>query len=121
MRKYKPARHVSICGWLSARKDNTEGRFVQVGNSLLLSPSFQALSPNAQHLYLCMAMESAGCREFRFPLASAIKYGFSESTFRRSVRELVSNRFITLKSSGRLTREPNDYEFCFDWKLYNVP
>ena len=54
----------TIKPWLSARLDCKEGRFVQVGNSLLLSKEFQALTAGARFLYLCMTMESAGKREF---------------------------------------------------------
>ena len=65
-RKSRPA----ILPWLSARADNTEKRFIQPGNSLLLSPAFQSLSPGSRYLYLCMAMESGGRRRFLFPLAA---------------------------------------------------
>ena len=44
----------TIKPWLSARLDCKEGRFVQVGNSLLLSKEFQALTAGARFLYLCI-------------------------------------------------------------------
>ena len=43
-----------IPAWLSAKRDNQEGRFIQVGNSLLLSEKYQSLTPGARHLYLCI-------------------------------------------------------------------
>jgi hypothetical protein len=60
-----------ITAWMSAKADNKEKRFIQVGNSLLLSKEFQKLGVGARCLYMCMAMESAGKRGFEFPLSSA--------------------------------------------------
>ena len=54
----------TIVPWLSARPDNREKRFIQVGDSLLFSDAFQELRVGAKHLYLCMAMESGGKRDF---------------------------------------------------------
>ena len=50
----------TVLPWLTARSDGKEGRFIQVGNSLLLDKRVQKLSGNALRLYLCMAMESGG-------------------------------------------------------------
>ncbi len=86
------------------------------GNSLLLSPMFHALHDGAKNLYLCMAMESGGRREFTFPASSAKKYGIPQSSFDRYKRELIVKGFIRVLYSGRLTREKSAYEFCFDWK-----
>lgn len=55
----------TIKPWLSARLDCKEGRFIQVGNSLLLSKEFQALTAGARFLYLCMTMESGGRERLR--------------------------------------------------------
>ena len=60
-----------ITAWMSAKADNKEKRFIQVGNSLLLSKEFQKLGVGARCLYMCMAMESAGKRGFEFPLSAA--------------------------------------------------
>ena len=102
--------------WLSARLDDFEKRFIQVGDTLLFNRTFQSLKANTKHLYFCMAMESAGHREFKFTLHTAKKYGFSPSTFRRCVKELVDNRFIEYQS-GANTRTANRYRFTFEWKL----
>lgn len=55
-RKHGP----TIVPALSAKVDNKEKRFIQVGNSLLLSKQFHALSTGSRFLYFCMAMESGG-------------------------------------------------------------
>lgn len=110
----------TLAAWLSARLDCREGRFVQVGNSLLLSEQFQALSAGAKHTYLCMAMESAGKREFVFPRAAAQKYGIASMSLRRQVDELVKSGFITVRS-GACVRAPNLYTFSFDWKAKREP
>lgn len=110
----------TLAAWLSARLDCKEGRFVQVGNSLLLSEQFQALSAGARHTYLCMAMESGGKREFVFPLAAAKKYGIGHMSLRRWVDELVKGGFITVRS-GACVRAPNIYTFSFDWKSKREP
>ena len=106
---------VTIKSWMSARSDCKEGRFIQVGNSLLLSPRFQGLSPGARFLYLCMAMESGGKRDFTFPLSSAKKYGIAKNSFSRYIKELRDNGFIVVQSMANL-RKPNEYAFSFTWK-----
>ena len=66
--------------------------------------------------YLAMGLEAGGHSGFIFPLGAARKYGISESSFNRYVKELAQKKFIALVSSGRTTREPNQYKFSFDWK-----
>lgn len=113
MAKHKKS---TIAPWLSARADNREGRFIQVGNSLLLGRDFQSLSAGARFLYFCMAMESGGRREFLFPESSAKKYGIPSSSFRRYIRELSSRGFLHVSSMKNL-RQPNRYAFSYDWKI----
>ena len=124
MPRRKPAQHCTILPWLSRRRDNTEGRFIQVGNSLLLSKKdrdgeetnpYVRLSAGAKYLYLCMAMEAAGQRSFEFTRVTAEKYGICNSNLRRNVAELIEAGFIKC-NSGKNVRLPNEYEFCFDWK-----
>lgn len=119
MPKRKAAQSCAILPWLSAKVDNREGRFLQIGNSLLLSKKFQELSSGAQMVYLAMALEAGGHPGFIFPLGAARKYGVSESSFSRYVKELIQKEFITLVASGRTTREPNQYKFTFGWKGIN--
>jgi len=105
--------------WLSARPDNKEGRFLMIGNSFLLSKSVQELSPGARFMYLSMAMESAGKREFTFSRSTAQKFGISETTAARYIKELSSSGFIEVVSCGRYARVPNVYRFSLKWKGIN--
>jgi hypothetical protein len=70
--------------------------------------------------YLCMTLQSAGKREFQFPNATARKYGISDKSFRRYVRELEAGGFLTI-NSGKITREPNIYSFSLEWKQNRPP
>lgn len=110
----------TLLAWLSARPDCKDGRFVQVGNSLLLSEQFQTLSAGARFTYFAMCMESGGKREFVFPLAAAKKYGIASMSLRRQIDELVNSGFITVRS-GACVRAPNIYSFSFDWKSKSEP
>lgn len=105
----------AIKPWLSARPDCKEGRFIQVGNSLLLSEKFQALTAGARFLYLCMTMESGGKREFIFPVSAAKKYGIPKNSLTRQLAELQEKGFISVQSMANL-RQPNEYSFCLEWR-----
>ena len=109
-----------ITAWMSAKADNKEKRFIQVGNSLLLSKEFHKLGVGARCLYMCMAMESAGKRGFEFPLSAAKKYGFGNSTLRRYIAELEEAKFITVNSMKNM-RRPNEYAFSLEWKGIQPP
>ncbi|MBE7002857.1 MAG: hypothetical protein E7425_01050 [Ruminococcaceae bacterium] len=116
MARKKAAERCAVPPWASAKADNREKRFVLIGNSLFFSEAFQALSAGAKHVYLCMALECGGRRDFVFPHAAAKKYGIPARSFDRYVAELEKAGFLT-KSSGQNTRTPNEYQFCFSWKL----
>ena len=105
----------TIKPWLSARSDCKEGRFIQCGNSLLLSPKYHQLTAGAQMLYLCMCMESGGRKDFVFPLSAAKKYGISKNSLTRHIAELKKLGFIEVQSMKNL-RLPNEYSFSFFWK-----
>ena len=120
----RAAQNAAILPWMSAKGDCKEGRFLQVGNSLLLSHrdsdgsdtnAFTQLSVGERYLYLCLAMESGGRREFKFPLKSAKKYGLSNATFRRHLEVLIDKGFIERTSMKNL-RQPNKYSFTTSWK-----
>lgn len=89
MGRGKAAVHCNIRPWLSAKADCKEGRFIQIGNSLLLSEQMGKLKPGARYLYLCMTMEAGGKREFTFPASSAEKYHIPPSSFDRFKAELI--------------------------------
>jgi len=62
-----------------------------------------------------MTLEAKGRKQFEFPLSVAKRYGVSNSTLRRSVKELENAGFIK-RVSGKTTRTPTDYEFDRSWK-----
>lgn len=105
-RKHGP----TIVPALSAKVDNKEKRFIQVGNSLLLSKQFHALSTGSRFLYFCMAMESDGRKNFILSQKDAKSTG-SRLPACGSINELKAARFIRVYSE-KPTREPNRYEFC---------
>ena len=107
--------HSGLLPWLSAKPDGKEKRFIQIGNTLLLSKEFQALGSGAQRLYFAMAMESGGKRQFIFPQSAAKKYGITPSSLRRHVKELEQAGFLAVLSLQNL-RLPNEYEFSLRWK-----
>ncbi len=119
MPRRKAAQHVPIKPWLSAKQDNREGRFIQIGNSLLLSKEFQSLNGTAKHLYFCMAMEAGLYNQVKFTHSAAKKYGISSTSFERAVKELIEGQYIELVTDGSGYRPqfaPNVYRFVFDWK-----
>ncbi|WP_297243575.1 hypothetical protein [uncultured Flavonifractor sp.] len=116
MPRRKAAPSCAIPFWMSAKQDCREGRFIQLGNSLLLSPDFHELSTGARYLYLCAAMEAGGRRNFTFPQSAATKYGVNPRSMRRYLQELISAGFIEVESSGRWTRESNRYLFSMRWR-----
>lgn len=106
----------SAKGWLSADAHGDEKSFVVVGSSLITSKQFQALSTGARAVYLAMANECKGQRDFAFPQAVAVKkYGIAARSLWRYVEELMKAGWITTQS-GATTRQPNLYSFSFAWK-----
>lgn len=91
--------------WLSARPDNKEGRFLMIGNSLLLSKKFQDLSAGSRFLYMAMSLEAGGKREFQFSRSSIKKFGVAETSFSRYLKELIDGKYIEVVFSGRHSHE----------------
>jgi hypothetical protein len=120
MPRRKAAQNCNIRPWLSASADCKEKIFTMIGNSLLLSETFQKLTPGAKMLYITMTLQSAGRRDFEFPNATAHRYGFADKSFRRYVAELAAAGFITVVS-GRTVRQPNLYSFSLEWKQRRPP
>lgn len=100
--------------WLSYTNATNEP-FTQFGVSLPQSEPFQRLSNPSKLVYLYMALEAKGNKQFEFPLSVAKKYGVSNSTLRRSVEELKGAGFIQ-SVSGKSSRTPTSYEFSKSWK-----
>lgn len=116
--------HTSMLPWLTAKPPGeTEKRFIQIGNSLLLDPTFRSLSRGAQMLYLCMALESGGKSIFQLSKGAAKrKYGCAPTSFDRYRRELEVNGFVRIiESETRGQYEANTYAFTDTWKQRGPP
>lgn len=103
-------------------KDGTSagGRFIQIGNSLLLSKRFQALSPLARYVYLALAMEAGGKDVVSLSHSQAGKYGIKPSGYDNAIRQLKVGGFIRLDDGlGRL--ETNRFRFVRDWQQRAPP
>jgi len=92
-----------------------DGRFLQIGNSLLFADQVKQLPGEALRLYMAMMNEAAGHKQFEFTQARAKQYGMSTTAFHKNVKLLEQRKFIKI-DSGWNTRTPNRYEFIFDWK-----
>jgi len=112
-KKPKAAAQVVIKPWLSARMDSTENRFIQCGNTLLLSKAFQSLRANSQTLYFCMAMESGGRRQYEFTNRTEKKYGIQHATAARSKKELIEKGFIEIAEKNYKLI----FAFSNEWKV----
>jgi len=86
----------------------------------MLASQFQTLSSGARVLYLCMALESGGNRDFLFPQSAAKKYGISPRSLWRYVTELEKAGFIE-RVSLKTLRAPNEYRFSLVWKEARPP
>ena len=93
---------------------------MQVGNSFLLAFGGKhpiKLSPGARWMYVCMAMESGGKREFVFTHGAGKKYGISGTSYDRRVKELESSGFIErVMDDGLAQWAPCTYRFTLGWK-----
>ena len=117
MPRRKAAQNVLIKPWLSTRQDCREGRFIQVGNSLLLNKRVQSLSAGAFRLYLGMCMESGGVQHFTFTHGDGRKYGVPNSSYDRYILELVEVGLVERVMDENLSRfKPNEFRFIFTWK-----
>lgn len=106
-----------IEGWLCYKNDNPVGQtYIRLTSDLLQSDRFRALNPLTQLVYLNMCAVAAGKIEFIFPQAR-YKGLCSKGGFAKAEAELIERGFIKKIESGRFTRTPNKYRFCFDWKL----
>lgn len=96
-RKKRFSGETGLKPWLMNKtpSSKTNGRFIQVGNSLLMNKHFQALSTGAKYLYFCMAMEAGAKNNFAFSKGvAARKYGIASTSFERHRKELENAGFI---------------------------
>lgn len=89
MPRKKAAQNCIIVPWLSARQDCKEGRFLQLGNSMLFSPVIQSLSGNTLFFYLALSMEAGGRPYVVFSHGVAWKkYHIAPTTYDRAKKSL---------------------------------
>ena len=121
MAKRKRGTH-SLLPWLSAKPDNKDGRYIQVGNSFHLDKKVHALGHTARLLYECMCQEAGGKREVTFTRGTAKKFGFPKATFERNVQRLIDGGFVELKETAERSQySPNIYRFSLGWKTIPAP
>ena len=119
MPKQRGAQNCSILPWMSAHPDNREGRFLQIGNSLLCGEGsrFKTLTSGAQMIYLCMAMEAGEQQEVTFSCSTAQKYGIGKNVLPRAIKELIQAGFIEIADNLSYKQfKPTVYRFIIDWK-----
>lgn len=119
MSRRRAAPNVEIKPWLSAKQECREGRFIQVGNSLLCGKdsTFKELTSGAQVLYFCLAMESGGKNSVAFSRTTAEKYGIGKNPFARQIKELIEHGFIEIDIEGSYAQfKPTVYRFVYGWK-----
>lgn len=83
--------------------------------SLHRHKAFRNMRFSSRELYSC-ACAVATERQFHLTKVEAEEFGFNEMTFRRAIKELISNGFIRVVRSGKTTRTANIYEFIDEWK-----
>ncbi len=117
MARHKTAKNVALKPWLSGNVDCRDGRFIQVGNSLLLSDAFRSLDGNAQKTYFALCMESGGKPTAELSRARAKKYGLAPATFTRAIRTLKESGFISCSfEDNPFKYKSNVYRFTWEWK-----
>ena len=122
MPKHRAAKNVPLKAWLSANADCRDGRFIQIGNSLLLSKSFQSLTASSQLAYLALCMEAGGRSTVKLSHSGAKKYGLSSTTFDRCMKQLREKGFVDmLEDDNRAQFATNVYRFSSRWKGKPAP
>lgn len=105
--------------------------FLQIGQSVFTHPKFTRLKLSSQLVYERMvfayqiaradSMKKAKGNQrdiitFPFPERDFKKYGFSSTTARAAINELIEAGFIVRKESGKYTRTDNKYQMVNLWK-----
>ena len=87
----------------------------------MTQPQFTRLSIGARCLYLICVAKSTGNGDLEMSRTSAEKYGISESSFQRYMRELKRAKFIHLAEIGGYGQVPNRYKVVLDWCISGLP
>ena len=117
MGRRKAAENCTILPWVSAKADNKEKKFLQIGVTLFENEAFQSLTPPQKIVYLAMCLDAGGSREFTFSKERFSHFGIPPSTARDAIEVLIQKGFITREFSGKLAHTKSLFRFSLDWKL----
>jgi len=101
--------------WETTKKDGLERRYIRMGDTQMLHPSFQNLSHIARSVYIYMKLESGGKQIFEYPY-SKYKKIVSKQGFQDAVKVLVESGFIEIVEKNGNLRKPNIYRFSPRWQ-----
>jgi len=101
--------------WETTKKDGLERRYIRMGDTRMLHPSFQNLSHIARSVYIYMKLESGGKQIFEYPY-SKYKKIVSKQGFQDAVKVLVESGFIEIVEKNGNLRKPNIYRFSPRWQ-----
>ena len=97
---------------------------VELYADLLQDPAFAGLTGSAYKTYIGMMKERGQQSEnfaFAFPRRVAEKYGISEDSLRRAVKELEQKGFIKCCAHNSNLRKADLYQFSIEWKQREPP
>lgn len=97
---------------------------VELYADLLQDPAFAGLTGSAYKTYIGMMKEhgqQSGDFAFAFPRRVAEKYGISEDSLRRAVKELEQKGFIKCCAHNSNLRKADLYQFSIEWKRKELP
>lgn len=115
----------SFLPWLTTNPNGfheNEKRFLQIPQNMFFANSkfgFPEMNYSSKWLYLCMACESGGEREFKFSHSTAKKFGFNKNTFDKCVKELIEKKLIeVIEDPDRNQFKSKQFRFTpEEWKL----
>ena len=97
---------------------------VELYADLLQDPAFAGLTGSAYKTYIGMMKERGRQSEnfaFAFPRRVAEKYGVSEDSLRRAVKDLEQKGFIKCCAHNSNLRKADLYQFSIEWKQREPP
>lgn len=116
----------------SWEKDGTANLSSTIYATMLQSPAFLDLSPQAVRLYLYMKLQLFGVKQEDKPNGDNNLFVFNKAMytkvyplfsngeqFNKYCHELIKNGFIEEQENGHTTRTKNIYRFCDGWKNWD--
>lgn len=95
--------------------DNYREPYVCITKSMLTSEKWHNLSYSSQIIYINMKLWSYGRESFSYSYKLATKIVSSNSTFKKSIDELVSNGFLDIVRISRTPGIGTIYKFTNRW------